>query len=117
MDRALINYQTQSNLYRNETRSPNTISLPICDDPCNVITEFFVIDVESPHNVILGRPWLHIIRVVPFSYHQLLWYLTSTGIADIRGEQIVAQSIVAITRKKSGWVAKNARIASNQDQP
>ena len=57
--RAMINSQTQSNLYGfdgNETRSFGMISLSFCADPCNVITEFFMIDVESLHNVILGRP-------------------------------------------------------------
>ena len=57
--RSMINPQTQSNLYRfewNETRSPGTISLPVCVDPYNVIMEFFVIDVESSYNVILSQP-------------------------------------------------------------
>jgi len=56
--RAMINPQTQSILYEfdwNETRSPDTISLLVCAD-LYVITEFFVIDVESPLNTILGRP-------------------------------------------------------------
>ena len=49
--RALINRQTQSHLYgfdENETRSPRTISLPVSADPYNVITKFYMVDVESP---------------------------------------------------------------------
>lgn len=29
-------------------------------DPYSIITEFHVLDVHSPHNAILGRPWLHL---------------------------------------------------------
>jgi len=53
--RAMINPQTQSNLYgfdRNETQSPDTISLSVRTDLYNVIMEFFMIDIESPHNAI-----------------------------------------------------------------
>jgi len=34
-------------------------SLPVQANPYFVITEFHVIDVPSPYNVILGRPWIH----------------------------------------------------------
>ena len=53
--------QIQANLYRfdgNETHSPSIIALPVHVDPYNAITEFYMIDVESPHNAILGRSWI-----------------------------------------------------------
>jgi len=56
---AMICPQFQSSLYEfdeNETRSFGMISLPISADPYNFIMEFYVIDVESLHNTILGRP-------------------------------------------------------------
>jgi len=81
--------------------------LPISANPYNVITEFFVIDIESLHNAILGRHWLHMMGVVPSSYHQLLRYPTPTGTADITGDHAVARSIVAIAGKKSKWVASD----------
>ena len=30
-----------------------------------------MVDMESPYNAILGRPWLHM-QVVPSTYHQLV---------------------------------------------
>jgi len=69
--RALINHQTQSHLYGfdgNETCSPGTISLAVRADPYNVITKFYVVDVESPHNAILGRSWLNMMKVVSFTH-------------------------------------------------
>jgi len=52
-----------------EARSSGSISLSVRVDPYNVITEIYVIDVPSPHNAILGRPWIHMMRVVPSTYH------------------------------------------------
>ena len=71
----MINSQTQSHLYgfdKNKKRSPGTILYPVCADPDNVITEFYVVDVESLHNAILGRPWLHMLKTVSSTYHQLV---------------------------------------------
>jgi len=68
----MINPQTQPYLYGfdgNETYSPSIISLPVRADPYNVITEFYVVDVESSHNVILERPWIHMMKAVLSTYH------------------------------------------------
>jgi len=49
---AMINPQTQSHLYGfdgNEIHSPDTISLPVCAYPYNVIMKFYM-----PHNAVLG---------------------------------------------------------------
>jgi len=40
----------------NKTHSSGTVSLSIRAGLYYVITEFYVIDVEFPHNSILGRP-------------------------------------------------------------
>ncbi|XP_028122747.1 uncharacterized protein LOC114319881 [Camellia sinensis] len=53
-----------------------------------VSTEFTVIDTPSPYNVILGRQWLHAIRVVPSTLHQLLRFPTEHGIEKVRGDQV-----------------------------
>jgi len=55
-----------------------------------------------------------LMKAVPSSYHQLLYYPTPTGIANIRGEQAMFWSIA---QKKSEWIAKNTRVASSQDHP
>jgi len=49
--RTMISPQTKSHLYGfegNETHSLGTISLPIRADPYNVITEFYMMNVEPP---------------------------------------------------------------------
>jgi len=70
---AMICLQTQSNLYRfdgNETRS--LAQSRFWPAPIRTTSLRYVIDVASPHNAILGRPWIHAMKVVPSSYHQLL---------------------------------------------
>jgi len=118
MARVMINSQSQVSLiwvYGNKMHSPGTIALPVHADPYNVITEFYAIDIESPHNAILGRPWIHMMKVVLSSYHQLLWYPTPTGTTDIKGDQVMSKTIVVIA--KSGWVPKTTKAISDKDSP
>ena len=61
-----------------------------------------MVDVESPYNAILGRPWLYIVKVVLLTYHQLLCYFTPTETTDIRGDQAAARTIFIVVEKKSG---------------
>nr|XP_009592529.1 uncharacterized protein LOC104089366 [Nicotiana tomentosiformis] len=44
------------------------------------MTLFEVVDGDMRYNIILGRPWLHKMRDVPSTYHQLLKFPTSEGI-------------------------------------
>ncbi|XP_075088365.1 uncharacterized protein LOC142170367 [Nicotiana tabacum] len=57
---------------------------------------FEVVDGDMGYNIILGRPWLHEMKVVPSTYHQLLKFLTPKGIKQIRGDQPVAREMNAI---------------------
>ena len=96
----MISPQTQSHLYEfdgNETHSPGTVALPV-----RVITEFYVVDMESPYNAILGRSWLHMMKVIPSAYNQLVRHLTPIGMADIRADRAMSRTIFAIATKKSG---------------
>ena len=63
--------------------------------------EFYMVDMESPYNVILGRSWLHMIKVVLSTYHQLVQYPTMTGTANIRGDQVTVRTISVVAQKKS----------------
>ena len=77
--------QTQSLLYgldESETCSSETIEFTVQADPYNIITEFCVLDVESPYNAILERLWIHVMRAIPSTQHQLLKYPTPSGMAN-----------------------------------
>ena len=40
---------------------------------------FSVIEDLGPYNSIVGRPWLHTMKVVPSTYHQMISYMTIAG--------------------------------------
>ena len=40
--------------------------------PCMFNVEFQIMDISPSYNCLLGRPWIHIARVVPSTLHQRL---------------------------------------------
>ncbi|XP_070057558.1 uncharacterized protein [Nicotiana tomentosiformis] len=60
-------------------------------------TLFEVVDGDIRYNIILGRPWLHEIKVVPSTHHQLLKFPTPEGIKQIRGDQPAAREMNVIS--------------------
>ncbi|XP_070049409.1 uncharacterized protein [Nicotiana tomentosiformis] len=65
------------------------------------ITLFEVVNGDMGYNIILGRPWLHKMKDVPSTYHQLLKFPTPEGIKQIRGDQPAAREINAISVSSS----------------
>ena len=108
--RKLIIPRTQSLLYafdRNKVCSPSIVEFPVRADLFNIVTEFCILDVPSPYNTILERPWIHMMRAVSSIHHQLPKCPTSSGMANIRGDQALARTVVAATRKRSGWMQEH----------
>ncbi|RVW17603.1 hypothetical protein CK203_096712 [Vitis vinifera] len=51
-----------------------------------------VVQELSPFNVILGRTWLHYMKAIPSTYHQMVSFLTNEGQTDLYGSQLAARS-------------------------
>nr|XP_009786308.1 PREDICTED: uncharacterized protein LOC104234440 [Nicotiana sylvestris] len=64
-------------------------------------TLFEVVDGDMVYNIILGRPWLHEMKALPSTYHQLLKFPTPEGIKQIRGNQPAAREMNAISVSSS----------------
>ncbi|XP_070057401.1 uncharacterized protein [Nicotiana tomentosiformis] len=64
-------------------------------------TLFEIVDGDMGYNIILGRPWLHEMKVIPLTYHQLLKFPTPEGIQQIRGDQPAAREMNAISVSNS----------------
>ena len=94
--------------------STGIIAYPVLTDPYNVITHFYMVDLPSPHNIILGRPWLYMMKAVPSTYHQLLRYPVPGGTADIRGDQGISRSCAAIALKRAGWTLRVAEPTNTE---
>jgi hypothetical protein len=67
-------------------RPMGRITLKVHTGPISLETEFVVIDVPSPYTAIMGRRWLHSLKVVPSSFHQKLRFPTDFGIMEIKGD-------------------------------
>ena len=94
-----MNPRTQSLLYDfddSEARSPGTVEFLVRADPFNLVTEFCILNVQFPYNAILGRPWIHVMRAVPSTHYQLLKYLIPSGMANIRGDQMMARMVATV---------------------
>nr|XP_009767228.1 PREDICTED: uncharacterized protein LOC104218435 [Nicotiana sylvestris] len=64
-------------------------------------TLFEVVDGDMSYNIILGRPWVHDMKVLPSICHQLLKFPTPKGIKQIRGDQSAAREMKAISVSSS----------------
>ncbi|XP_038701920.1 uncharacterized protein LOC119998656 [Tripterygium wilfordii] len=74
------------------SHSMGEVVLPIYAPGLNKQTRFSIVDSPSAYNAILGRPWLHAIRAVPSTYHQILRYPTNNGVREILGDQHSSRS-------------------------
>ena len=50
----------------------------------------------SPFNAILGRTWLHSMKVIPSTYHQMVSFITQDEQVDLYGSQITARQCYQI---------------------
>ena len=75
------------------------VLLPVYAEGINQATKFLVVDCPSSYNVILGRPWIHDMGVVPSTLHQLVKFPTPWGIKTIKGDQENSRSCYQTTLK------------------
>ena len=63
------------------------ISLLVNMEGKEVMATFIVVRSFSPYMAILGRPWIHAMRVVPSTLHVKVKFPTEHGVAVVRGNQ------------------------------
>ncbi|RVW39280.1 hypothetical protein CK203_085072 [Vitis vinifera] len=81
------------------TTSLGDIILPVQASPVTLNVQFSVVQELSPFNVILGRTWLHYMKVIPSTYHQIVSFLTDEGQIDLYGSQLAARQCYQIARE------------------
>ena len=59
------------------------IPFPVKAGPVVQQVLFSVVEDLGPYNAIIGRAWLHVMKVVPSTYHQMISYLTSVEQIDL----------------------------------
>ena len=96
--------------FSGESTTPlGKITLLLLVGPINLQMEFIVIQASSPYNAIMGRDWLHKMKVVPSTLHQKLRFPTKGGIMEVNGDQVAAKQCVlaAIGQKALGGINSN----------
>lgn len=75
-----------------QKKTMGEITLPVYCEGLNIHKKFQVIDVPSSYNVILGRPWIHELKAVPSTYHQMIKLPTPWGVKVLYGEQLSSRN-------------------------
>ena len=83
--------QILSGFNGSSTTSLGDIVLSVQADLVTLNVQFSMVQDLSPFNVILGRTWLHYMKVIPSTYHQMVSFLTKDGQVDLYGSQLVAR--------------------------
>ena len=78
------------------TTSLGDIVQPVQAGPVTLNVQFSVVQDLSSFNVILGRTWLHYMKVIPSTYHQMVSFLTEDGQIDLYGSQLAARQCYQI---------------------
>ena len=72
------------------------IELPIQVGPCTFNLEFIVMDINPSYNCLLGRPWIHMVGVVPSTLHQKVKFVVEKNlIIVVAKEDMVATTTVS----------------------
>uniref|UniRef100_A0A803P9J5 Uncharacterized protein n=1 Tax=Cannabis sativa TaxID=3483 RepID=A0A803P9J5_CANSA len=83
-----------------QNHSIGEVNLHVWAEGVNLQTKFIVVEFPSSYNAILGRPWIHEMKVVPSTYHQVIKFPTPWGIKQILGAQREARECYQSTLKE-----------------
>ncbi|XP_021733161.1 uncharacterized protein LOC110699981 [Chenopodium quinoa] len=78
------------------------IQLPTLLKGINMMHKFYVIDCKTAYNVIVGTPWIHKMKVIPSTYHQLLKFPNPWGVAVVEGDRKQARECYQLALKPHG---------------
>ena len=77
--------------------------LTLGDPPCQATTtvRFLIVDAPSAYNMLLGRPFLNVIRAIPSAYHMVIKFPTTNGVGMVRGNQFIARECYLASMKQN----------------
>lgn len=81
------------------TTSLGDVTLPVQAGPIILNVLFSVVENLSPFNAILGCTWLHEMKVIPSTYHQMVSFITQDGQINLYGSQLAARQCYQIARE------------------
>ncbi|XP_021769851.1 uncharacterized protein LOC110734100 [Chenopodium quinoa] len=99
-EKNIVNQSTMLVGFSGETKKTSgEIPLATYAKGINLQVKFLVIGTLSSYNMILGRPWIHEMKAIPSTYHQVIKFPTRWGIQEIRGNPKEAKECYKIALK------------------
>lgn len=81
------------------TTSLGDVILPVQAGPIILNILFSIVEDLSPFNAILGHMWLHGMKAILSTYHQVVNFITWNGQVDLHGSQLAARQSYQIAHK------------------
>ncbi|RVW63305.1 hypothetical protein CK203_058750 [Vitis vinifera] len=91
--------RTLSGFNGSSTTSLGDVTLLVQTGPVTLNVLFFVVEDLSPFNAILGCTWLHGMKDIPSTYHQMVSFITQDGQIDLYRSQLAARQCYQIDRE------------------
>ncbi|XP_034709005.1 uncharacterized protein LOC117932077 [Vitis riparia] len=91
--------RTLSGFNGSSTTSLGDVILPIYAGPVILNVLFSVVEDLSPFNAILGRTWLHGMKVIPSTYHQRVSFITRDGQVNLYRSQLAVRQCYQTARE------------------
>ncbi|XP_034684077.1 uncharacterized protein LOC117913226 [Vitis riparia] len=91
--------RTLSEFNGSSTTSLGDVTLPVQAGPVILNVLFFIVEDLSPFNAILGRTWLHEMKVIPSTYHQMVSFITQDKQINLYKSQLAARQCYQIARE------------------
>ncbi|KAL6323501.1 hypothetical protein AAG906_039076 [Vitis piasezkii] len=83
--------RTLSRFNRASSTSLGDVVLLVQARPLVFNVQFLIVEDLSSFNTIMGRTWLHGMKAIPFTYHQMVSYLTENRQVNLFGSQLAAR--------------------------
>ena len=76
--------------------------LTLGDPPCHdtTVVMFLIVDAPSAYNILLGKPSLNVVRVIPSAYHMVIKFPPTNGVGMVRGNQRIAREYYSASMKQ-----------------
>ncbi|KFK32387.1 hypothetical protein AALP_AA6G234800 [Arabis alpina] len=98
------------------TMTMGTIRLPVQASNVKKMVDFTVSDHPTIYNMIMGTPWLNLMRAVPSTYHLCLKFPTPIGIKMVWGNQKESRMCFMVEHKLRNTKKKKEESSPQESQ-
>ena len=99
-----------SGFNRATTTTLGDVTLPMKARPITQRVLVSIVEALGHYNAIVGRTWLHSMKAMSSTYHQMVSYLTSAGQVDILSSHMVSWQYYQLTLQEQ-------RVKCDSEQP